>query len=448
MKKYILMPVLAIMSLAGTAVQAQDFDNKPVINVGNEKENLNFTIGARFMMDGAYYHSEFTPMKSGAAITDARIRTSLSYKDWYFYADFDFSKGKFAQKNIFLQYTLEGMRGTHRFKGGYYNNPATMANNTSRGSLHFISRASAANALSAGRELGLSYIFYNTHFFANQGVFAENKYNDQEAGYQGVSFGGRWLWRPVNNEDATFHIGAAFRYANIATGEVQDDIALYTELELGTSMETYTDQATEFVSATLPWAKHVYDINAELLYKNDNFFARGEYMYKCVTKKRDDQALFEANLGSIDSWGSLTSWQNGNPLGTNSFHGAYVEAGYKIFGNPYQYSNSDGLLKGLDGRALEIVARYSYVGLNDIVSGEKYVLGRDQYYPNGTLADYPATSKSIGGGNMHSATIGVNYAFNKFAQFMLSYTYHRLDRDKYPYDKNFHSLQARLMFQF
>lgn len=155
MKKYILMPVLAALSLSGSVAQAQDFDNKPVVNVSNSKENLNFTIGARFMMDGAYYHSDFTPVKSGAAITDARIRTSMSYEDWYFYADFDFSKGKFSQKNIFLQYSLEGAKGTHRFKAGYYNNPASMANNTSRGSLHFISRSAAANAFSPSRELGL-----------------------------------------------------------------------------------------------------------------------------------------------------------------------------------------------------------------------------------------------------------------------------------------------------
>lgn len=159
MKKYILMPVLAALSLSGSVIQAQDFDNNPVVNVSNSKENLNFTIGARFMMDGAYYHSDFTPVKSGAAITDARIRTSMSYEDWYFYADFDFSKGKFSQKNIFLQYSLEGAKGTHRFKAGYYNNPVSMANNTSRGSLHFISRSAAANAFSPSRELGLSYIF-------------------------------------------------------------------------------------------------------------------------------------------------------------------------------------------------------------------------------------------------------------------------------------------------
>ena len=44
MKKYILMPVLAALSLSGSVIQAQDFDNNPVVNVSNSKENLNFTF--------------------------------------------------------------------------------------------------------------------------------------------------------------------------------------------------------------------------------------------------------------------------------------------------------------------------------------------------------------------------------------------------------------------
>ena len=171
-------------------------------------------------------------------------------------------------------------------------------------------------------------------------------------------------------------------------------------------------------------------------------------MWKHVTKKRDDQTLFEANLGSIDSWGTLESWQAGNPLGSNSFNGAYVEAGYKIFGPDYKYNSAEGLLGGLNGRSLEIVARYSYTGLNDLVDGEYYSAGRDQYYPNGVIADYPATSLSVGGGNLHSVTIGANYSFNKFVQVMLEYNYNHLDRDKYMSDSNFNCIQGRLMFSF
>ena len=72
-------------------------------------------------------------MKSGATISDARIRTSMSYgENWYFYADFGFGGGKFSQKNIFLQYANKADKGTHAVKVGYYNDPAgTMALTTS-----------------------------------------------------------------------------------------------------------------------------------------------------------------------------------------------------------------------------------------------------------------------------------------------------------------------------
>ena len=100
---------------------AQDFDTDPTVMIDNEKEDLHFTVGARMMADVAYYHSDFTPMKSGASLTDARLRASLTYKDWYFYADFGFGGGKFSQKNIFVQYTSKQDAGNHSVKAGYYN---------------------------------------------------------------------------------------------------------------------------------------------------------------------------------------------------------------------------------------------------------------------------------------------------------------------------------------
>ena len=448
MKKYFIISTLAAFALSGNIANAQDFDTDPVIKIENKKEDVKFTIGARMMADAAYYHSEFTPMKSGASIVDARLRASMSFEDWYFYADFGFGNGKFAQKNLFLQYSRELQKGMHVFKAGYYNNPIGMSRNTSSGSMHFITRPGSVMALGTGRELGISYKYYNNTFFANQGVFAENKYNDQIAGFQGVSVGGRWLYRPINDDKITLHVGAGFRFANICTGETVEGSVLKTNYHIGTSLETYVDNTDMFVSADMPWAKHIFDVSAEALFKTPDFFVRGEYMYKSVTKDRDDETLFENGLGSIDSWGTLESWRGGNPLGTNKFMGGYVEAGYKLFGNDYRYSNADGILKGLDGKALEIVARYSYTGLNDLVDGEYYSAARDQYYPNGMIADYPATSKSIGGGNLHSASVGLNFAFNKYAQIMVNYTYNYLDRDKFGHDKNFHAVQTRLQFQF
>lgn len=446
MKKYILMPLLALTALSANA---QDFDSKPTVTIDNKAEDLHFTVGARFMADAAYYHTDFTPMQSGAAISDARIRTSLTYQNWYFYADFGFGGGKFSQKNIFLQYAQEDSKGgRHAIKGGYYNDAAgSMARNTSLGSYHFISRAGATNALGEGRELGITYKYTNDHFLAYQGVFTENQYNKIEAGYNGLVFSGRYLYRPIIDENQTLAIGGNVRFQHVGGGVTEDNVLKKT-VKLGQSMETFVDEDEQFVSCELPWAENVFDAGAEVLYHNQKMFVRGEYLYKHVTKKRDSKTLFDASNNNIDTWGTLDAWVAANPLRSNNFHGGYIEAGYMIFGNPYSYDKNEGVLRGLSGRSLEIVGRFNYTGLNDIVKGEYFSVARNQYYPDGYMADWPYKSTSVGGGAVRSYTLGLNYSFNKFAQVMVDYTYHHLTKDFLPYDKNFHEVQARLQFVF
>ena len=446
MKKYMLMPLLALTALSANA---QDFDSKPTVTIDNKAEDLHFTVGARFMADAAYYHTDFTPMQSGAAISDARIRTSLTYQNWYFYADFGFGGGKFSQKNIFLQYAQEDSKGgRHAIKGGYYNDAAgSMARNTSLGSYHFISRAGVANALGEGRELGITYKYTNDHFLAYQGVFTENQYNKIEAGYNGLVFSGRYLYRPIIDENQTLAIGGNVRFQHVGGGVAEDNVLKKT-VKLGQSMETFVDEDEQFVSCELPWAENVFDAGAEVLYHNQKMFVRGEYLYKHVTKKRDSKTLFDASNNNIDTWGTLDAWIAANPLRSNNFHGGYIEAGYMIFGNPYSYDKNEGVLRGLSGRSLEIVGRFNYTGLNDIVKGEYFSVARNQYYPDGYMADWPYKSTSVGGGAVRSYTLGLNYSFNKFAQVMVDYTYHHLTKDFLPYDKNFHEVQARLQFVF
>ena len=446
MKKYIILPALALFALAASA---QDFDTDPTLKVDNQEKDVHFTIGARMMADAAYYHSDFTPLQSGAAISDARIRTSMTYKDWYFYADFGFGNGKFAQKNIFLQYSkMDNSEGTHYIKAGYYTDPAgSMARNTSLGSYHFISRAGASNALGEGRALGLTYKYNTKHFMAYQGVFTENAYNKIESGFNGITASGRYLYRPIADDNQTLHLGVNARYAHMGGGVTEKNVLKKT-LHLGQSLETFVDEDEQFVSCDLPWIDNVIDLGAEALYHNDKFFVRGEYFYKHTTKKRDSQTLWEASNNNIDTWGSFDWWMAANPLRSDNFHGAYAEAGFLVFGNPYKYNSAEGVLGGLDGKALEIVARYNYTSLNDVNKGEYFSVGRNQYYPGGVMADWPYNSSSVGGGKVNSYTIGLNYSFNKYVMVMFDYTYHRLQKDFLPYDKNVHAGQARVQFTF
>ena len=440
MKKYIILPALFLFALGAAA---QDFDNDPTLQL--EKKDAKFTIGARLMADGALYHSDFTPLQSGASISDARIRTSFTYKNWYLYADFGFGGGKFSQKNIFAQWS----NCTHSIKVGYYNDPAgSMARNTSLGSYHFISRPGSSYALGEGRELGVSYKYNSDKFMAYQGVFTENQYNKIKAGFNGVTVAGRYLVRPVYDKNQTLHIGVSGRFAKLGGGEVYKNILKKT-YHMGQALETYVDEDEQFVTADLEWANTVTNLGAELLYHNNRFFIRGEYFYKHVTKSRDTYSLMIDAQDNIDGWGSLEAWENANKLRSNNFHGGYVEAGVILFGNGYRYNKADGLLGGLNGKALELVARYNYTGLNDLTEGEYFNAGRGHYYAAGYMEDWPGTgATSVGGGNLHSATIGLNYSFNKYVQVMVDYTYHNLKSDYHPNDKNFHVGQARFQFTF
>ena len=446
------MSALAAMAFSATA---QDFDNDPTINLNNKEKQIKFTVGARFMADAAYYHTQFTPLTSGATISDARIRTSMSYgQNWYFYADFGFGGGKFSQKNIFLQYaTKDSHNATHAVKVGYYNDPAgTMAAQTSLGGYHFISRPGMASSLGEGRELGITYKYSSDNAFLYQGVFTENPYNRIAAGYDGVTLAGRWLYRQASEANNAFHVGVSARYAHLGGGEevtTKGSTVLKKTLSLSQSLETYVDQENKFSSCTMPWANNVIDLGAEALFVNKDFFVRAEYKHKIVTKKRDSYKIFIASQDNIDGWGDPELWETANKIRTNHFNGAYVEAGYKIFGKDYTYDKHNAVLNGLNGKALEVVARFNYTGLNDLTKGEYYSAGRDQYYADGFLVDWPSTgATSVGGGDIYSTTVGLNYAFNKYAQVMLNYTWHRINIDRLPYDKNVHSLQARVQFTF
>lgn len=451
MKKYIVLS-LAVILFAGKSVLAQDESNfVKHTNIQDKDKDVVITLGTRFTTDAAYLNSDFSDMKSGAKISEFRVRTSLAYKKWFFYGDFDFGEGKFTQKDLYVKYQFtDADNNAQSLKIGYYAEPFSMSLNTSMGSMHFITRSATVNALGNPRALGITYKYVNKYIFANQGIFAENKYNNQIAGSQGVAVGGRYLGIPVNNENLTAHVGASVRYAKINTGEIDKaNQILKTNLHVATALENQVDKNNAFLNANIPWANEWYKFGFEGLVKTDKFFARGEYSFDKINKERPDQKLFEAQLGGLWSWTTLESWQSGNPLDNTNFDGGYIELGYLLKGNKYTYNKEDGLLNGIsDKGSVELVARYSYTNLNDIKNGDVFLKGKNKFYPDGVITDYPNESTSIAGGKLHSATLGVNYVFNKYAKVMCAYTYSNLDNPYFPNDKNFNIVQARFMFSF
>lgn len=137
------------------------------------------------------------------------------------------------------------------------------------------------------------------------------------------------------------------------------------------------------------------------------------------------QLFSRHNLPSRMAYPSIDAWKAANPLSSDTFHGAYFEAGYRILGGNYAYSDADGVVKGASKQALEVVARYSFLDLDNVL-------------PAGPVSSETSRQGDV----LHSATAGINYAFNKYAKVLLSYSYCHLRQD------NVNVVQCRLMFQF
>ena len=404
--RQLLLACFSLMTVS--SVMAQRFDtDKPLQIVDRDEVKMKF--GGRFYEDAALYMGDDDAMKSGATIADARVKVALEYGDnWLFYADFGFGDGKFSQKDIYMQYAKKSDKGAmNAIKVGHFFSPASsMEQIVSTGSLHYIACAGFTDAFSWGRELGATYKYSGKHLFAEQGAFVENKYNSQENGDNGYSLAGRWIVRDVK-EHSTMHLGVSARYGHLGGGEqVYGYKKLKKTYTISQPLETYVDKTDSYVNAAIPWADRTYDLNAELLYNNHDIFLRGEYMHKWV------------------------HWAEPNyDARTAKFQGAYLEAGYQIFGGGYGYDEEEALLKGNNARTLEVVGRVSFTNLDNIENYTNIHIG----------AAAPAKTLE----KLTSYTIGLNYAFNRYAQLMLSYTYHHTDMAD-----NISVLQTRMQFVF
>lgn len=452
-KQHIILASILAVSLIGK-VNAQDKAAIKPYTIYEDKENdVKLMLGARFITDLAYNTSDYTPVKSGADISDARVRTSLSYKNWFFYGDFDFAGSKFTQRNLFVRYYLKNDdESSKSIKFGYYAEPFSMNLNTSEYGMKFMTRPSSVIALGNFRALGITYKYHNPHFFSDQGIFTEDAISHKKAaGHQSWNVTGRYVYIPVNTNELTAHIGASLRYKSVNGGDLtNEDKTIKTVANASSSLESIVNTNHQFLNADVPWAKNIYKVGLEGLIKFPNVFVRGEYIFEKIKKSRPDKELFEAQLGGLWSWTSLASWQKANPLADTNFNGGYIELGYLLNNkSTYKYNSEYSLLNGnFDEGTLELVARYNYTNLNDIKSNDVYLKGRNKFYPNGNITDYPSESLSIAGGKVHSATVGVNYTINRHAIVSAGYTYNHLDSYAFPKDKNFHSIQARMMFSF
>ena len=105
------------------------------------------------------------------------------------------------------------------------------------------------------------------------------------------------------------------------------------------------------------------------------------------------------------------------------------------------------------GKTLELVARFNHTNLNDIIPGSWWAQGVKGagFYTSSLHQAFGITNGSVSGGRVNTFTFGVNYYITNSVVARLDYNYAHLNNKYsllYCEDKNMHSLQARLAFEF
>lgn len=168
MKRYIL--TFALMSLSTLGLFAQDggredlqgYIQDGIAKWSSENDKYSFRVGARVMMDGAYYFDDNLDRSSGVRFSDIRIRlfsTLGSKVDFKF--DLDFAPQRTTLKDIYLRY--------HTTKNsfirlGNFAEPFSPENIQSSFDDRFIAKSATTEALGNGRALGVSYRYFLPNF--------------------------------------------------------------------------------------------------------------------------------------------------------------------------------------------------------------------------------------------------------------------------------------------
>lgn len=464
MKKYILalgvcclagaMPMFAQESnseLTEAQRELQGYMDEGLVKFKSDNDKFSFRVGARVAIDGAHYFDDYTDRGSGAKFSAARIRiiskigSKVDMK-----LDFDF-----ASKNWLKDAYLRWHTNKNGFlRVGNFAEPFSAENIQSTMDYPFINKSATVEALGTGRAIGVSYRYYHKNFWAEGGVFSQKFSNPTEVpkgGDMGYAVSARLLGRAYG-EDWSIHAGGSVNFGRPdANGFTNGSDDYNRQVNLSSNLESCVDN-TKFLNATVSNVKNGLKFGAEVMASYKKFYAKAEWLRAAYSREQDWDYNFQASLGSMMSLYFPTLEAFKALYGADrdaKFYGYTVEAGFMILGNNYRYNSVDALMNRHKGKSLEVVARFNHTDLNDILAGSYYYGGK--FYANQMYESFGIGDKSIVGGKANTFTLGFNYYVTDNIVARLNYSYQRLNQEytpAYKYDKNLHSVQARVAFEF
>ncbi len=455
MKKLFLLSALAMMSFAATAqpkeaatevnqygqtVKATPVDatvQDGILVFQNKAANYKMWFDVRVQADAAVFFGapEYADkIGNGMSIRRSRFAVKAQLdKNWYGELDTDWTSGLPEIKDAYVAFT--GVDGLEIKAGNFKENFSIQRNTTSR-YLVFMERP-MVTSLAPSRHLGINVRYAHKYFWASAGVFGPELKDSEAQGFmedynkdfgmsEGLSYTGKIVARPINNKDASLHIGAAFSYRNPKTtqfkfgdfeeilenpdGDYDDLIAAIeegkiTDLDVvGAAMDSrtstninrkkYVNTGDQLIGVNheTAWTAEIAGHWKGLRYEGA-YIARTAHMDPIVNQAIYGDKGFKTFTG--DGW--------------------YVQASYMLFGGTQAY-DSDGAkytrtTSGKSWGDLELALRYQTMDLNDGVVKDNKVV------------------KGVMGGKADMYELGLNYYPTKNVKIALNYGY--VDQDKY-----------------
>jgi len=317
-------------------------------------------------------------------------------KNWYGELDTDWTSGTPELKDAFVAFT--GVPGLEIKAGNFKENFSIQRNTTSR-YLMFMERA-MVTYLAPSRHLGINATWSNKWFWGSAGVFGPELSSSEEQTYmedgnkdygynEGLSYTGKVVFRPVNNETSSLHIGGAVSYREPKLTSTDGYFVGRYSSRNSTSINRKKYLDTDDVKGLdheLAWTVELAGHWKQLRYETA-YIARGMYL---------DQKV--------------------NPLPTQWAEGWYAQASWLLFGGSQNYDADGAKYTRTTSEHkwgnLEIAFRYEYADFN-----------------TGKLFSSKVADTNIFGGSGQAYTVGLNYYPTKNVKIVLNWQYN--DNDRY-----------------
>ena len=345
----------------------------------------------KYWFDNRVYFDAMTPIGEslndiGRGVDIRRARFAIKanlWKHWYGEFDIDVAGGTVEMKDMIVKYTGNNWN----VKVGHYKEGFSMETTTTSRYLTFIER-SLVSKMAPSRHLGLQGNYWGKHFLAIAGIHfrptgeleeanTAKDANKDKGTNDGISYTGRFVYMPIQEQSKVLHIGAAASYRTPKSHlEVPNSYRFSTRAFTSINRKKYidTDDITDVDNNLL--------LGAELAGAWNQFMFQSQYMVNKINRIGDAKDV--------------------------TIEGGFVQAGWLIFGGSYVYNNKEGeftqVNRGKDWGDIELAARFDYMNANDF-------------------------DAKIYGGAANAYTLGVNYHINSNVKLMLNYSY--IDHDRY-----------------